>query len=155
MTHAPTIALRPPHPKELDVINGLIMRSKAYWGYDTAFMEACRAELTLTEDRLVGADMMLAVDGEAPLGIAAVSVDGETGELEKLFVAPEAMGRGVGRKLMDWARAKAGEAGATALFIDADPGAEPFYQRMGAMRVGEAPSGSIAGRMLPRLRLPL
>ncbi|TCT06419.1 hypothetical protein EDC22_1111 [Tepidamorphus gemmatus] len=35
--------------------------------------------------------------------------------------------------------------------VDSDPFAEGFYLAMGAQRVGEAPSGAIAGRMLPRL----
>jgi SAM-dependent methyltransferase len=39
------------------------------------------------------------------------------------------------------------------LTIDADPHAEAFYVAMGAARVGESPSGSIPGRMLPRLEL--
>jgi len=35
--------------------------------------------------------------------------------------------------------------------LDADPDAEPFYLHHGARRIGEVPSGSIPGRMLPRL----
>nr|WP_211354784.1 hypothetical protein [Stackebrandtia albiflava] len=38
---------------------------------------------------------------------------------------------------------------------DADPGAEPFYRRMGAVRIGEAPSGSVPGRVLPRMTVRL
>jgi hypothetical protein len=41
--------------------------------------------------------------------------------------------------------------GARRVFIEADPDAAPFYRRMGARDAGLAPSGSIAGRMLPRL----
>ena len=42
--------------------------------------------------------------------------------------------------------------GFTAFTVDADPGAEGFYRRMGAVRVGTSASGSIPGRRLPRLR---
>lgn len=45
--------------------------------------------------------------------------------------------------------------GLSSLLIDADPNAEGFYLRMGAERVGEVPSGSISGRMLPLLRYGL
>ncbi|WP_067619878.1 hypothetical protein [Alicyclobacillus acidiphilus] len=38
------------------------------------------------------------------------------------------------------------------LTIRPDPNAEPFYLAMGAQRVGEVPSGSIPGRMLPLLQ---
>ena len=43
--------------------------------------------------------------------------------------------------------------GAAALEIDADPHAAGFYERMGAVRIGETPSSLIPGRSLPRLRL--
>jgi hypothetical protein len=41
--------------------------------------------------------------------------------------------------------------GAHRLSVEADPGAAPFYRRMGAQDVGLAPSRSITGRMLPKL----
>jgi hypothetical protein len=39
--------------------------------------------------------------------------------------------------------------------IESDPFAEKFHLALGAARIGEAPSGSIAGRMLPRMRFTL
>ena len=41
------------------------------------------------------------------------------------------------------------------LHIHSDPFAEGFYLRNGAIRIGETPSGSIPGRLLPLLRLDL
>ena len=40
--------LRPARPDEADLLTELCLRSKAVWGYDDAFMRACRAELTLS-----------------------------------------------------------------------------------------------------------
>ena len=40
---------------------------------------------------------------------------------------------------------------ARAIGLDADPHAVGFYEHMGAKVIGEAPSGSIPGRMLPRM----
>ena len=45
--------------------------------------------------------------------------------------------------------------GAVRMIIEADPGAAPFYERMGARYAGFAPSKSIAGRMLPRMQMEL
>ena len=58
---------------------------------------------------------------------------------------------GVGRALWEKAEALARDAGAAKIGLDSDPYAEGFYLAMGAMRVGEAPSGSIPGRVLPRM----
>jgi hypothetical protein len=57
--------------------------------------------------------------------------------------------------LFAWACKSAREAGADKLVIESDPDAVPFYLRMDAVRAGHAPSGSIPGRMLPRLEFDL
>jgi GNAT superfamily N-acetyltransferase len=142
--------LRPARPGEQPALTELCLRSKAYWGYDAAFMAACRAELTLGEDL----DRVIVAEDEGQmLGLAELSPDG--GELEKLFVAPEAMGRGLGRQLLDWCAREAAGRGVASLVIESDPGAADFYRRMGAVDDGVVPSGSIPGRVLPRLRLDL
>jgi hypothetical protein len=41
--------------------------------------------------------------------------------------------------------------GADRMVIEADPDAAPFYRRIGAKDCGLVPSGSIPGRMLPKL----
>ena len=61
------------------------------------------------------------------------------------------MGLGVGRllfeKIVDWIRI----AGGRTMEILADPDAVPFYERMGAKRIGDAPSDAVPGRTLPLL----
>jgi len=75
------------------------------------------------------------------------------GELLMLFVDPPAIGRGVGRALLDDALRYAARLGWSALRVESDPGAEAFYVAQGARRVGTVPSGSVAGRELPLLEL--
>ncbi|NJM35708.1 MAG: GNAT family N-acetyltransferase [Rhodomicrobium sp.] len=85
------------------------------------------------------------------VGVAQVSIDATGCYLEKLFVAPERMGQGIGRSLFLWSLESAKNLGAKELIVEADPDAAPFYKRMGCERAGSAPSGSIPGRRLPRL----
>ena len=147
--------LRPARPDEADLLTELCLRSKAVWGYDDAFMRACRAELTLSPADFTRSSLQVAVEGDEVTGIAQVVVDGEKADLAKLFIAPSALRAGVGRKLFDWAVSTARERGARWLWIEADPDAAEFYRRMGAVDDGIAPSGSIPGRFLPRLKLRL
>jgi hypothetical protein len=56
--------------------------------------------------------------------------------------------------LTDLARTSKPARGYDAAF-DSDRHAEGFYRAMGMRRIGEAPSGSIPGRMLPRLAKPI
>jgi GNAT superfamily N-acetyltransferase len=149
------INLRAPRIDELDSLTALCMRSKAVWGYDQAFMDRCRAELTLTPDDLRETEMQVAENDGVVVAIAQVSIDGANADLEKLFVEPNLLRSGAGRALFEWAAAVARTRGATRLTIEADPDAAAFYRRMGARDDGVAPSGSIPGRMLPRLKLDL
>jgi len=98
----------------------------------------------------------VAAGPDLPLGISKVVLEDGVAVLDLLYVAPEAMGRGVGALLFRDAVARARElGGGTVMTIDADPNAEPFYRRHGAVRVGEVPSEVIPGRMLPRLEVNL
>ncbi len=147
--------MRQPKLDELTMLSDLCMRSKAVWGYDDKFMAACREELTLTTDELTTTHVAVAEVSGTVAGVAQVEIDGGEADLLKLFVDPEAMRNGVGRGLFEWASSTARRMGADSLTIEADPGAVPFYRRMGAKDVGVVPSGSIPGRVLPRLCLDL
>ena len=145
----------PADARDLAALSDLCLRSKAHWGYDAVFLAACRAELTLTPRDLEESSVGVIHGTTGPIAIAQVSVDGSEAEIDKLFVDPAAMGRGLGRILFDWIARTARANGATRLRIEADPDAKPFYERMGATITGTAPSGSIPGRALPRLTLDL
>jgi GNAT superfamily N-acetyltransferase len=149
------LLIRAPEVEELPALSELCIRSKAVWGYDAAFMEACRAELSFAPADLVSSRIAVAAHGHSVLGVAQVRVTGRDADLAKLFVEPAALRGGVGRALFAWALDAARAMGAERMVIEADPDAVPFYRRLGARDAGLAPSGSIAGRMLPRLTLDL
>ena len=149
------LALRPARPDEAQALTELCLRSKAVWGYDAAFMQACRTELAVTPAAITSSRVQVAeIDGRLA-GVAEIKSEGQIAQLEKLFVEPAMLRSGTGRKLLDWAMATARAAGAMSLLIEADPDAAPFYRRMGAVDDGVVPSGSIPGRLIPRLNLPL
>jgi GNAT superfamily N-acetyltransferase len=149
------LKLRPARPDEAELLTELCLQSKAVWGYDEAFMRACRAELTLTAADFAHSLLQVAVDDGTVTGMVQVVVNGENADLAKLFIAPRALRAGVGGQLLDWAAETARERGARTLWIEADPDAAAFYRRKGAIDAGTAPSGSIPGRFLPRLQLKL
>nr|WP_070961213.1 GNAT family N-acetyltransferase [Hyphomonas sp. Mor2] len=147
--------LRPARIEELVALSALCLRSKAHWGYDDAFMAACVQELTLTPLDLETDQIIVLEDTGGLAGLAQVGLDRGDCYLDKLFIEPRQMGLGYGKQLYDWALQTARDLGASELIIEADPDAAPFYEIMGAVRAGEVPSGSVAGRMLPRLVHPL
>jgi GNAT superfamily N-acetyltransferase len=149
------IKLRDARESELPGLGQLCLRSKAVWGYDDAFMTACRAELTLRPDELQSTHLQVAERETAVAGLAQVKVTDVDADLLKLFVEPALLRSGVGRLLFEWAIATARALGAIRMIIEADPGATPFYEHMGARHAGFARSQSIAGRMLPRMQMDL
>jgi GNAT superfamily N-acetyltransferase len=149
------IKLRDVRPDEFPSLSELCLRSKAVWGYDEAFMAACRSELTLLPAEILSTHLQVAERDTGVVGLAQVKVSGTDADLLKLFIEPVQLKSGVGRLLFEWATAKARSLGAVRMMIEADPGAAPFYERMGARPAGFTASQSIAGRMLPRLQLEL
>ncbi len=147
--------LRAPELHELPLLSALCLRSKSVWGYDAAFLEACRAELTIHPSELTSTELCVAEHDGALVGVAQVAVADDVADLQKMFVEPDTIGVGIGRALFAWALEAARRLGARRLTIDADPGAVGFYRKMGAIDCGSAPSGSIPGRSLPRLQRDL
>ncbi len=149
------LRLRPAQLADAAVLSALAFRSKAHWGYDDAFMAACRDELTISHDRITNDFVVVAQIGDDVAALGCLSQKGQDGEIEDVFVAPECMGQGVGRALMAALIDRARTLGLRRLALDADPHAEAFYARMGFVTVGKSPSGSIPGRFLPRMAMDL
>ena len=118
--------LRAPRPDEAELLTDLCLRSKAVWGYDSDFMQACRAELTIRPADLARSVFRVATIDDAIVAMAQIAVAGDDAELAKLFVAPGTIGTGVGKTLFAWAANEARMRGATRLWIEADPDAAAF-----------------------------
>lgn len=150
-----TATIRAARPGEAAALTDLALRSKAHWGYDAAFLTANRHDLALTRQRIVDGMVYVYVAAGRTLGLYELSIAAVQAEVELLFVAPEAIGTGVGRALWRHLVAQARHHGATTLRIESDPYACGFYEAMGAQRIGEVHSDVIPGRSLPLLEYRL
>ncbi|MGW2176540.1 GNAT family N-acetyltransferase [Streptomyces sp. NPDC001732] len=147
--------VRPARGSEAGELSELALASKGHWGYDEEFLAACREELTLRPADIERLRTRVAEEDGRILGFTTLEGAPPQGALGMMFVAPDALGRGIGRLLFEQTAAEARGLGFVRLTIDADPNAEPFYLAMGAVRVGVTPSGSIPGRVLPLLEYDL
>lgn len=71
-------------------------------------------------------------------------------ELDALFVEPNVWRRGIGRRLLDEARKLVAEAGATALYVVANPRAKNFYRACGFVLTGETQTRFGPGLLMRR-----
>ena len=145
------ISLRPARHDEAETLTALVIRAKASWGYDAAFIDRCRAELTLTPDKLDRWTVWVAERDGRIVGVAAFATEDDRAELEELMVDPDFQQRGVGTRLLEAVVAECRRRGVGRIELDADPHAEAIYLRFGFSTVGRSASGSIPGRMLPRM----
>jgi len=149
------ITLRAAGLQDAAALTDIALRAKASWGYDAAFMAACREELTVTANMLAAWRFWVAETAGRPVGMIALDAEGEQAHLEFFFVDPDFQGRGVGKALMDAFTQACRYLGFTSVRVDADPYAEAIYARMGFRTIGSSPSGSIPGRTLPHMELIL
>ncbi len=148
--------IRRARPDQAARLSDIAFRSKAFWGYSAEFMESCCEELTLSEDDVRKNPTFVAISNHEPVGFYALArLSASDVELGFLFVEPEAIGQGFGRELIEHAKRQALNRGYKTMVIPGDPNAERFYRMAGARLVGQTPSGSIPGRMLPLLHIDL
>lgn len=151
---APT-TIRRACPDEAAYLSDLALRSKAHWGYDAAFIAACRDDLTLAADEVAATAVYVLAAGEIIQGFYQLREGAGEAELASLFIEPRAIGGGVGKRLWRHAATLACAQGFAALTVQSDPYAEGFYLAMGMSRSGATPSTVFPGRLLPQLRLDL
>jgi GNAT superfamily N-acetyltransferase len=148
------------------VLTALCRRSKASWGYVPEVLARWTDDLriepvdilrdvVLIANAGTDADSIADIVPRIVIGFARVAARSDHTQLKDLWVEPAAMGRGVGRALWDAAVAVARTLPSDELRFAADPNAEPFYERMGARRIGEVESEVVNGRRLPLMGLDL
>ena len=156
--NATEAVIRRADPSESELLTELAMRSKACWGYSEEFMEACRAELSVSGTDIVSSRIhyFVAELENSIVGFYALERLSETEfELEALFVEPHQIGKGHGRRLIEHAKEQAREMGAQSMSIQGDPNAAHFYRAAGGVQIGHRESESIPGRYLPEFRIAL
>lgn len=148
---------RAARPDEADHLTGLVMSSKAWWGYSPAQLEAWRPALAISTTLLREQPAYVLEDGASIVGFYSLRMDADRCELDNFWIAPGAMGLGHGRALLAHACDRARELGALEMHIDADPNAAPFYLKCGAVTTGSV-AAAIPGdpdRRRPQMQLRL
>jgi GNAT superfamily N-acetyltransferase len=146
--------VREAKPEEQRELTRLCVRATMHAGYDEAFIDRTMPALTITVPLISANCIQVAEDGtNEVVGVVAVTPTALQGiaQLYGLYVDPAHWKRGIGRVLFGAAVARAKGIKAGALMITAEPSAEGFYKRMGAIRIGEQPFYFSPETILPSL----
>jgi GNAT superfamily N-acetyltransferase len=144
--------IRPAHPDEAPMLTALFWRSKAYWGFGESIMERIREAAHVSREHIEqsAAVNVLEIDGRV-IGFYQLKVIPDGLWLEDLFLEPDTIGKGYGKLLWDHAVETGRKLGYSAFDFEAEPFAEGFYARMGAVRTATRYS-PITSRDMPLMR---
>lgn len=130
----------PAKPEDAEALTEIAHAAKRHWGYPENWIAAWRDVLTMRPEFIAGNISYCAIEDERPVGFYVLTTENDGIHLDHLWVLPAAMGRGIGRTLFEHAATEAAKLGSRSIKIEADPNAEGFYRRMGAVRVATAVS---------------
>ena len=151
-----SIHIRRARPDEAELLTSLAHAAKRHWNYPEKWIEQWKADLTISPEFIHHNDVYVALIEGVLGGCCALVMSESLAEIEHMWIDPQQMGQGVGRALFEHAIQRARQLGLTELELSADPNAEGFYRRMGAVRIGEV-NADMDGesRVLPRMKIDL
>ncbi|WP_436843616.1 GNAT family N-acetyltransferase [Streptomyces sioyaensis] len=135
--------------KDARRLTRMVRSSRAYEGRYAAMVEGYRVGPDYIEAHRVFVAVAVAMDadvdvdvearcGERVLGFYALVV--EPAELDLMFVADQAQGYGIGRRLVEHMQGEARRLGIERVRVVSHPPAEGFYRSVGARPVGMVPA---------------
>jgi ribosomal protein S18 acetylase RimI-like enzyme len=134
---------------DLGAIETVVRAAAMVWEEDRPFLEAHPDAIVVPVELVNRGQVRVAVQSDAVVGFSSYVIgDATTWEVEDLFVRPDLMRRGIGRRLLDEMIATAAEAGCTRLEVAANPQALGFYEKLGFVAVGVVPT-----RFRPAIRM--
>jgi N-acetylglutamate synthase-like GNAT family acetyltransferase len=149
-------SIRPARVNEAEQLTQLVVAAKAHWGYSREQLEAWQTLLQVTAEHLRTRPAFV-LERDRVVGFYTLRFRDGICELDNLWVSPDEVGKGHGRALLFHAIETARSMGAREILIDADPNAEAFYVRCGAVVTGSVPA-AIDGqpnRVRPQLRIAI
>jgi GNAT superfamily N-acetyltransferase len=123
--------------------------AKGHWGYDRERLEAWAGSLDLSDL----SHTWVGIVDAAVVGWVAIVPGPSVCILDHLWVDPPSIGRSIGTELFRVAATRSRELGANWLQWESEPNATGFYEKLGAVQIGET-LGSW-GRELPVMQYDL
>jgi len=150
------ISIRRALPEEADTLSQIALSAKAHWDYPERWLEIWAPQLTLSPEYIEENESWVAETGNTQIAFYTLQERDGNAWLENLWVLPEYIGKGVGKRLFLHAVELSRQRGNGILQLEADPNAVGFYEKMGLHKTGERHS-EIEGqpRILPIMEIKL
>lgn len=126
-------------PREAGLLGRFVLAGVRHWGHDVNHPDAfagLRDHGLPTAAYVAAAPVYVIEDRAGIIGFYGLVIEDDFVDLRYMFLEPDRIGAGYGRRLWEHAVREATRHG-TLLRIMSDPGAVGFYAAMGAEREGE------------------
>ncbi len=148
--------IRRARPEDAEKLSQIARAAKSYWNYPEKWLILWKNDLQVTREDILKNEVFAMSEKDEIIGFYELKIDEKMAALEHLWINPENIRSGIGRKLFAHALEKAVLSNAEVLNILSDPNAEGFYKKMGAKRIGDIVSEIEGnGRILPLMQLVL
>jgi ribosomal protein S18 acetylase RimI-like enzyme len=132
------IKIRPALPEEANILSHIAYSAKAHWGYPQRWMEIWKPQLTFSPEYFKDNENWVAEKDGTPIAFYTLLEKDSKAWIENLWVLPEWIGKGIGRRLFLHALSRSRLNEYLILQLEADPNAVSFYKKQGMYKIGES-----------------
>lgn len=137
---------------EASELNRLAIESESYWGYDSDFMDKFKVLYKVTEDFIRKNPTFIFYENAKIIGFYSLLINQEGSTIEYFYIKPQCIGKGCGKKMWNHLANYCKEHNINELTLVTSPQAREFYEKMGAIHIGEVESILKKGRKIPILK---
>lgn len=138
MVYSPNIRLA--LPDEKSALEELQLRASLANQSVAASENELRELIEVPLRQILDEQVLVVEQNSTTLGFAVLlPISAGVFELDGLFVEPSQWRRGLGRKLLDFAKCRVINCGASCIHVTANPDAVPFYEAYGFVETGRKP----------------
>lgn len=148
------LAIQNAHYSDASILTQIAFAAKRHWQYPEEWVQLWKEDLTITKEFILQNSLFTAIIGGKIVAFAALKLEKEQYELEHLWVLPDYIGLGIGKKLVIYLKQFLQSKNIVKLKVVSDPNALGFYQKMGGTVIGEWES-ALQGRSLPILEIKI
>jgi N-acetylglutamate synthase-like GNAT family acetyltransferase len=141
--------------KDLQMLNQILYHSEAYWNHYERYMAGFISLFQMNETDLNISIGRIIEKGGTIIGFFRIEPKGNSGELDYFYIRRDCIGKGFGHRLWLHMLQVCRDNGISELTWVTDPGALPFYLKMGAREMGWTRSKINGKRLIPKMKYSL
>lgn len=134
-----------------EILTDIAVRSEAYWGYDSEFMDRFKKLYRVTEEIISKHPTYVLEENERIIGFYSIKKGLQEASLEYFYIEPNCIGQGYGKILWNHLTDQCKKMNIWQVELVTSPQAKAFYVKMGAVQIDEVSSMVMKNRKIPKL----